>query len=292
MTRPISSSLTPRAHGHRQRGEDPGRREPLDRALLEAADVGAPVVGRGLGRLAVVLQVDLDPLAVPGQQREDLVVLGDQETVGVHQHPHDRALGDLVEQLGQPRVEGRLSAAEHQHVDPAVLAGEAGVDRGEHLLQRRDGGQRRGGGGEAGRALEVAVVEQVLQQDAGVLGLHLRQAVGVRRGHGRVVAGDVGGVHLGRGGPLLEVGEDLGRLVVQRADQAVGGAAALQPDPVVALDQPAGEALHLGERTVGLLLVAQRAERVDVAVDPVAPQRHPGASRRRHDSTLSRTGGR
>ena len=34
------------------------------------------------------------------------------------------------------------------------------------------------------------------------------------------------------------------------------GAAALEPDPVVALDQPAGEPLHLGQRAVGPLLVA------------------------------------
>ena len=77
ITKPISSSLTPERGRHGERREDPGAGEPLDRALLEAADVGAAVVGGRLGRLAVVLQVDLDPLAVPLQQVEQRVVLGD-----------------------------------------------------------------------------------------------------------------------------------------------------------------------------------------------------------------------
>ena len=44
---------------------------------------------------------------------------------------------------------------------------------------------------------------------------------------------------------------------------------------VVALDQPARQPLHLGQGAVGSLLVTHRAERVDVAVDAVTPQRHP-----------------
>ena len=261
--------------GHREGGEDTRGGQPLDRALLEPPDVGAPVVGRRRGRLAVVLEVDLDPLAVSPQQGKEIVVLGDGEAVGVDQHPHDRPRGDRVEELGEPRVERRLAAAEHEHVDPAVLAGEPGVDRRQHLLQRRHRCECRRGLGEAGRALEVAVVEQVLQQDARVLGLHLRQPVLVRRRYRKEVAAQVGRVHLRRRGPLLEVAEDLRRLVVQRAHEPVVGTPALQPDPLVALDQPAGEPAHVGQRAVRLFFVAQRAEGVDVPVDPVAPERHP-----------------
>ena len=57
------------------------------------------------------------------------------------------------------------------------------------------------------------------------------------------------------------------------------GAPALQPDPVRRARPASRTAAHLGERPVRLLLVAQRAERVDVAVDPVAAQRHAGPVR-------------
>jgi hypothetical protein len=50
-------------------------------------------------------------------------------------------------------------------------------------------------------------------------------------------------------------------------------AAALQPHGVVAVrGEPAGEALHLGEVTVRILLVTQRTELVDVSVDAIVPQ--------------------
>jgi hypothetical protein len=80
-------------------------RQALERPLLEAPDCLRRGGRRRLGRLAVVLQVDLDPLAVPGQQGEQLVVLGERRSVGVDQHPHDRPLRHGVEQLGLPRVE-------------------------------------------------------------------------------------------------------------------------------------------------------------------------------------------
>ncbi len=190
-------------------------------------------------------------------------------------------------------VQRRLAPAQHEDVDPAVLPREACVDRRQHLGERHHAGERRRGGGEARGALEVAVVEEVLEQDARVLGLHLGQALGVRGRDRGEVAAAVRRVHLRRRRPLLEVGQDLGRLVVQRADQAVPGAPALQPDPPVALHEPPGEALHLGEGPVGPLLVAQRAEGVDVAVDAVAAQRHPGSGacrrRRVHAATRSRS---
>ena len=189
---------------HRQRHEHAARGQPLDGGVLEAADVRAPVVDRRLGRLSVVLQVDLHPLPVPRQQVQQRVVARDRQPVGVHQHAHHRPRGDRVEQLAQPRVERRLTAGEHQDVEATVLLGQPRVDRGQHLLQRRHPRTRRRGLGEAGRALEVAVVEDVLEQDAGVLGLHLRQPVLVGRRDGRKLPARsgwctlVGAVHCSR----------------------------------------------------------------------------------------------
>ena len=202
--------VDPERRRHGEGREDAPGRQPVDGVVLEPADVGTAVVRRGLGGVPVVLQVDLEPLAVLGQQVEQGVVAGDQQPVGVEEDADDGAAGHLVEQLGEVGVERRLAAGEHEYVDPSVLAGEPGVDRGEHLVERRHARQCRRRLGEAGRALEVAVVEQVLEQDAGVLRLHLRQPVLVGRGHRLEVAEPVGGVDLRRRGPLLEVGEDLG----------------------------------------------------------------------------------
>src|SRR5204863_82164 len=102
-----------------------------------------------------------DAFAVATEDVEELVVLGDGQAVAVDEHPHDGALRHLVEQVGQLRVERRLPTTEHEDVDAPVLPGEAGIDRGEHLLERHHRGQGGRGGGEAGRALQVAAVEQV-----------------------------------------------------------------------------------------------------------------------------------
>src|SRR5690606_39603610 len=75
--------------------------------------------------------------------------------------------------------------------------------------------------------------------------------------------------------PLLEVPQDLGVLVVHRGDQPVLGASALQPDRAVTVGEPAGQATHLAERLVRLLLMALRAERVHVTMNAVIAQRHP-----------------
>ena len=196
--------------GHRQRREDAGLREPLDGEVLETTDVRAPVVHRGLCREPVVLQVHLDAFAVAAQQVEKLVVLRERQSVGVDHHPHDRTLYDRLEQGRQLRVQGRLAAAEHQHVQATVLALEPGVDGREDLREGHDARQRGSRRGEARRALEVAVVEEVLEQDAGVLRLHLGEAVRIGRRDGCEVSWAVRAMDLGGCGPLLEVAEDLG----------------------------------------------------------------------------------
>ena len=209
--------------GHREGGEDTRGGQPLDRSLLEPADVGAPVVGRRRGRLPVVLQVDLDPLAVllsRARRSSSWAMLRPLVLISTRTMLPG---GDLVEQLGEPRVERRLAAGQHEHVDPAVLAGEPGVDDASTCSSGATDAERRARLGEAGRAPQVAVVGAGPQQDARVLGLHLRQPV--------LYAAGTGGKLPRRSGMCIFVGavhcsryrEDLRRLVVQRAHQPVVG---------------------------------------------------------------------
>ncbi len=263
--------------GHHQRGEDAGLAEPGDRRLLEPGQVGTPVEGGRRHGGPVVLKVDLQPVPVAPQQREQVVVLREQQTVGVHHDPHDRALDELGQQFGELRVERRLAPGEHQHVDPVLLAGEAGVHVGEHVDQGCHPGERGTGGREAGRAPQVAVLGDVLDQDAGVLGVERGQPVRECLGHRTVVVDPVGYVHLCRRLPLLQVAQDVGVLVVQRPNQAVDRAGTLQPHSLVPDRQDAGQPLHAFQRCVGR--VALRAVRGHVLVDPVAAQGLAGPQR-------------
>ena len=68
----------------------------------------------------------------------------------------------------------------------------------------------------------------------------------------------------------------LAELLDEVTARPVVRAAPLQPHLLTPDGQPTGEAPHVAERTVRLLLVAQRAERVDVAVHAVVAQRHAG----------------
>ena len=160
-----------RSHG--ESGEDARFREALDGALLETTDVGAAVVLGGLRALPVVLEVHLHALAMALERRDELVVLRDAQPVRVQQDPHDGAGHEMLEQLLEPRVQRRLAAAQHQDVEPAVLALEAGIHRCEHRGERCDRCRLRARLGEAGGAAKIAVIGQVLQEDARVLRLHL-----------------------------------------------------------------------------------------------------------------------
>ena len=135
----------------------PASGQPVDRPLLERAQVAAAVVPARVGRRPVVLQVDLDPLAVLGEQVQQRVVAGDAHPVGVDQDADDVARGHLAQQLRQLRVERRLAAGEHQHVDAAVLPGQPGVEARQHVGQRRDPVSVRRRVGEAGGAAQVAL---------------------------------------------------------------------------------------------------------------------------------------
>ena len=209
------------------------------------------------------------------RKRSNAVVLGQPDAVAVDEHAHDVAhRGRPRRCVSNSRVDRRLAAAEHQHVDAAVLARETLVDIGEHALDGHDARAARRRLGEAGRTGEIAGGRDVLEEDAGVLGLHFAEAAQVDRGHRIPVAGHVGRVALGRRGPLLEVGEDLRHLVVERRHAPVDGTAALEPDAAVALGEESGEARHLVERTMRLVVMAVRAEGRDVPVNTVAAQRH------------------
>ncbi len=122
------------------------------------------------------------------------------------------------------------------------------------------------------------MLDDVLQQDAGVLCLHGRKAIGVRPRFRPVVVRLVGDVLFGGCLGLLQIPEDFGGFVVQGAHQAVVGASAFEPHAVVTDKQHPGQAPHLGERRVGL--VAAGAERRDIPVDAVTAQRLARAGQR------------
>ncbi len=153
--------VDPQRSGHHQRGEDAGLRQPGDGRVLEPGQVGAAVVSGRLRRRPVVLQVDLHPVPVRLDEVQQLVVGGEQQAIGVQHDPDDRPACQFVQQFRQLRVERRLSAGQHEHVQAVRLAGEPRVHVGQDLGQRRHTGQCGTGRGEARRALEVAVFGDV-----------------------------------------------------------------------------------------------------------------------------------
>ena len=268
--------VDPQCSGHDERGEDLTLRKSLQCSSFHTTQVASAMVAMSRQRQPVVLQVHLDAFAVLRQQVEQGVVGCDTNTVAVDQDSRDRPCGEFVEQLGQLRMQRRLAAAEHQHVDAAVLTREPLIHVGQHVTDRDDVVQIRRRVGETRRAAQVAGLGDVFEQDAGVLGLHFRQATLVG-GRDRVeIAGDIRDVRLRRSRPLLQVLKDFRVLVVKGAHQPVGRAASLQPDALVAHREPPAETRDVAQRPVRPLVVALRAECVDVAVNSVAPKAHPG----------------
>ena len=268
--------VDPQCSRHDERGEDLMLRQPLQCSRFHTAQVAAAMVAMSGQRQPVVLQVHLDAVAVLRQQVEQRVVGSDTNTVAVDQDSRDRPSGELGEQLGQLRMQGRFTTAEHQHVDAAVLPRESLIHVGEHVTDRDDVVQIRRRVGETRRAAQVARLGDVFEQDAGVLGLHFRQPALVGRRDRVEIARHVRDVRLRRSRPLLQIGKDLRVFVVEGAHQPVGRAASFQPHALVAHGEPSAQTCDVAERTVGPLVMAVGAECVDVAVNSVAPKAHPG----------------
>jgi hypothetical protein len=113
---------------HRERGEHTSFAQPCHRTLLHCRKVGIAMVQVRCASEAVELQIDLDPLVIGAQGFEQHVVTCDLDAVGVDDDPCDRAGDDLIEQLDELRMDCRLSAGQHQDIDPSALSGEALVD--------------------------------------------------------------------------------------------------------------------------------------------------------------------
>ena len=116
---------------------------------------------------------------------------------------------ELLEQLDDLRMNRRLTAAQHEHVDATVLTRQSLIDVRQHGLHRHHARQARRRLGEARRAAQVALRDDVLEQNAGVLRLELAESAEIRARNGIEVRGGVRRVRLRGRGPLLEIAKDL-----------------------------------------------------------------------------------
>ena len=103
-----------------------------------------------------------------------------------------------------------LTAADHQHVDLTILACQALIDVGKNACDWYDATQTGGRACEAVRAAQIALLSDVFEQNTGMLGLHLAQALKVGSGKWRKVAGRVRRVNFGWRSPFFQVAHDFG----------------------------------------------------------------------------------
>ena len=179
---------------------------------------------------AVELQVHADPQL--GEPPDERGVGGEADAVGVEGHRPDRLGPAELDDLDDLRMDGRLAAAEHDHLGLA-LAGDEDVEHAVDLLEaQRVAVGLVAGVGEADRAVEVAVGVDLDDPEAGVL-LVLRAEAAVER-----AAVDDLGLELERDGArpveAHRVEVHPGVAVDERLELAVLAAALAQVHPVVA----------------------------------------------------------
>ena len=276
--------VDPVGNDHRERREDARIGQALDGSRLHLPQVLAAVEQVRLELEAVELEVDLDAVAKPMQGVEEPVVLRDADAIRVEQHARHAPLDGGLDDLDDLRVHRRLAAGEHQHVDLAALALDRGVERAEDVRQARVSAHVRARCGEAGRAVEIAVLGDVHEQDARVLRLEPAQAIGVAHRDRHHVVRRVLDDLARRDAPLLEVLPEAVVLVVQ-ADHLAVAAPAVPPqvDRSVLHDEVALEDVgRVVDLAVGVLGEAVPADGEDHAERRVRAERKCGG----HDSQL------
>ena len=235
----------------------------------------------GLQLEPVELQVDLDPLPEAGEFGQEPVVTRDPDAVRVEDDARHVSVGGRPDDLGDLRMDRRLAAGQHQRVDPPALARDRRVERPEDV---REAGMAIDPGAavrKARRAMQIAVLGDVDEQDAAVLGLEIAEAIHVAHRDGTGVAGRVGRDLTCRDAPLLEVLPEGVILLVEARHLAVAAAAdAAQIDGAVHRDEVALEDVRLVvDLPVGVLAEAAAADGQDHPQRGVRPQReHQGAT--------------
>ena len=182
-----------------ERGEDPGLREAPQGLVLRRPQIRTAVRAHGRRGHAVVLEVDLDPVAKRRQQTDQPIVPGEAQTVRVEDGARHAAGRELPEDCRQVGVKSRLATRQHEAVEVTALASDDGIDGPQDVGRAGVAVDLRAALGEAGRAPQVACIGQVDERDAGVLVLELVEAVVVsgREGSGvaRLIRREVAGRH-------------------------------------------------------------------------------------------------
>src|SRR5579862_858654 len=255
---------------HREGRENAALGESCDDRRLYGAQVGAAQIALRIFTLAVVLQVDLDAVAVRGDEIEEGILVCQADAVGIDDHARDGEGAERLDRFANLRMHRRLAAAEHDDVEPAVLALDGGPDGVDDLVERQILRRRGAGLGEARGAAQIALRRYVEEIDARVLEVPGTEAVLVSHRYGK----DLRRIRIDnfRGHPpLLQIAPEFGRLFVHRPDFAVPAAAeAPQIHAPGALDQMsvADVGRELGIEIVGLGEAA-RADRAHALEDRV-----------------------
>jgi hypothetical protein len=162
-------------------------------------------------------------------------------------------------------VDGRLAARQHQGIDLAALARDRDVECREEMIEPGvlvDAGPA---GGEAGRALEVAGLGDIEQEDAGVLRLEIAEPVQITHRDRPDIRRPVWGDLARRDPPLLEPFPEADVLLVEADDLTVPALAGpAKVDRAVLGDEVALEDVGLVvEVAVRILAEAGPADRQD-----------------------------
>ena len=207
----------------------------LQRVELFLSERCAPQVLVGTFFEAVELEVHLDLAPVLVEELLKLLIFEDSTSVGVEQDSCDWTFGEFLDQLFEVAPKGRFATTEHHHADLASLAFDHGVNGMEKLGEAwlfalGGGGSGFKRGRIASRALVVAVLGEVEQEDARVLAVASRKSFLVSVRESGEVVGSVWCHSKGRGLPAGTGSPNLGVFFIEAFGLAVLVAPAAHPD--------------------------------------------------------------
>ena len=125
--------VEPSLDGHNESGRDAVCVQPIDGALPDGAQIGAAKLHKRIAFEGIKLEIEFEVRHVGGEASNELFVLGDPDSVGVHHQVANRALLRQIKDAEKIRMHCGLAARDLHYIRTPFIADD-GIEHALNLI--------------------------------------------------------------------------------------------------------------------------------------------------------------